>query len=94
LLIFGGTFSRQAAAVFREKLGLADPYREIFQLPECCELAVRKKGKGRFFFVLNYAKEVVRITVKTEMTDLYSQKRIAGETELHAYGTGVYRIKG
>jgi beta-galactosidase len=91
---FGGTFSPQTAAVFLEKLGLADPYREYFQLPECCELAVRKKGEDRFFFVLNYTKEAVRVTVKKEMTDLYSRKDVSGEIELPAYGTGVYRIKG
>jgi beta-galactosidase len=89
---FGSTFSRETAGVFLEKLGIADPYRDLFEMPECCELAPRKKEGKHFFFVLNYAKETVHITLKTEMTDLYSQKSVSGKTELPAYGTAVYRI--
>jgi hypothetical protein len=68
--------------------------RDFFELPECCELALRKKGEDRFFFVLNYARETVHITLKREMTDLYSKKNLSGKIELPAYGTGIYRIKG
>jgi beta-galactosidase len=91
---FGTTFSRQAARVFLEKLGVADPYWELFEVPECCELAVRRKGEEHFFFLLNYTKEAARITLKREMTDQYSQKTVSGEIELPAYGTGVYQITG
>ncbi|MDR2417464.1 MAG: beta-galactosidase [Treponema sp.] len=90
---FGASFSRQGARVFLEKLGIADPYRDLFELPECCELAVRKKDKERFFFILNYTKDAICITLKTEMTDLYSGCRVSGAIELPAYGTGVYQIK-
>ncbi|MDR0639192.1 MAG: beta-galactosidase [Spirochaetaceae bacterium] len=90
---FGGTFSRQGARVFLEKLGVAGPYRDLFELPECCELAVRRKGDARFFFVLNYTKEAVRITLKREMTDLYTRQSVSGDIELPAYGTGVYAAR-
>jgi beta-galactosidase len=89
---FGATFSRQGAKVFLEKLGIAEPYRNLFELPECCELALRRRGKECFFFVLNYSKETVDITLKMEMTNLYSHEKISGQIELPAYGTGVYRI--
>jgi beta-galactosidase len=89
---FGGVFSRQGAGVFLEKLGVAHPYRDFFELPECCELALRKKGGDSFFFVLNYAGKAVHIALKTEMTDLYSQKSLSGKMELPPYGTGVYRM--
>jgi beta-galactosidase len=91
---FGSVFSRQTAAVFLEKLGVAEPHRELFELPECCELAVRKKGEERFFFILNYTKEAVPVTLKKEMTDIYSQKKVSGRIELPAYGTGVYAPSG
>jgi beta-galactosidase len=90
---FGSVFSRQGAKAFLEKLGVAYPYHDFFELPECCELAVRKKEEEHFFFILNYTKEAVRITLKKEMTDLYSKKNLSGRIELPAYGTGVYRIK-
>jgi beta-galactosidase len=90
---FGATFSRQTAAVFLEKLGVADPYRDFLEVPECCEIAVRRKEEERFFFILNYTKAAVRVILKREMTDQYSRKNISGKIELPAYGTGVYRIK-
>jgi beta-galactosidase len=89
---FGSVFSRESAGVFLEKLGIAHPYRDLFELPECCELALRKKEEKHFFFVLNYAKKTAHITLKTEMIDLYSQKSVSGTIELPAYGTAVYRI--
>jgi beta-galactosidase len=90
---FGSVFSRQGAEVFLEKLGVAHPYRDFFELPECCELALRKKGENCFFFVLNYAQKAVHIILKTEMIDMYSQRNLSGKIELSAYGTGVYWIK-
>jgi beta-galactosidase len=90
---FGSVFSRQGARVFLEKLGIAHPYRVFFELPEYCELSLRRKGENCFFFVLNYEKKTVYITLKTEMMDLYSGKNLSGKIELSAYGTGVYRIK-
>jgi beta-galactosidase len=90
---FGSTFSQQGARVFLKKLGIAQPYRDFFELPECCELAIRKKGGERFFFILNYARTVAHIALKTEVTDLHSQKSLSGRIEIPAYGTGVYRIK-
>ncbi|MDR3172785.1 MAG: beta-galactosidase [Treponema sp.] len=87
---FGGTFSRQGARVFLEKLGIANPYRDMFELPECCELSLRAKGDRRFFFILNYAGEPATITLKRKMTSLYPRETVAGSISLPAYGTGVY----
>jgi beta-galactosidase len=87
---FGGAFSRQGALVFLEKLAIAGPHRNLFELPECCELSLRAKGDRRFFFVLNYAKEPAVITLKREMIDLYTRQTAAGSISLPPYGTGVY----
>jgi beta-galactosidase len=91
---FGGAFSRQGAGVFLEKLGLAGPYRDLFELPECCELSLRAKGGRRFFFVLNYAGEPATINLKQPMTSLYTGEEALGAISLPAYGTGVYSPVG
>jgi beta-galactosidase len=89
---FGGAFNRKTALVFLKKLGVADPYRHIVEVPESCEIAVRRKENNRYLFVLNYARQSYTITFKQEVQDLYTKKPVIGAVELPAYGTGVYRI--
>jgi beta-galactosidase len=88
---FGGAFSGKTAAAFLRKLGLAEPYRDIIELPECCEITIREKGNTRFFFVLNYSENSAVITLKRKLTDLYSGGDISGGIELPPFGTAVYR---
>lgn len=38
---------------FLRKLDLSESYRDILELPSCCELAVREKENKRYFFILN-----------------------------------------
>jgi beta-galactosidase len=89
---FGGAFGRGTAKVFLEKLNIAEPYRNIIDLPEYCELAVRRKDDCKYFFILNYAKHTAALDFRQEVYDLYTKKPVTGPVELPAYGTGVYRI--
>jgi beta-galactosidase len=89
---FGGAFNRGTAGVFLKKLNIAEPYRDLIELPESCELAIRRKGDNRYAFVLNYAKSPNTIMFKRPVQDMYTKKPVTGEVELPAYGTGVYRI--
>jgi beta-galactosidase len=89
---FGGAFSADTAAVFLAKLGLANPYGDLFELPESCEISCREKDGIRFFFILNYAAKPLGITVKKEMADCYTGKTASGKIELPPYGTAVYRV--
>jgi beta-galactosidase len=67
-----------------------NPWKEIIETPESCELAVREKdGKG-FLFVLNYAKNPVTVTLKKEAVDLFAGNALAGKTEIEAYGVKVF----
>ena len=40
---FGGAFSLEAAKAFLRRLGAAQPYAELIDVPEGCEIAVRRK---------------------------------------------------
>jgi beta-galactosidase len=87
---FGGIFDRKAASVFLQKTGIAEPYRDIMEAPECCEIAMRK-GEGRkYLFVLNFSKNSVFINLKKEVEAVYTGKKVSGKLELVPYGTEVY----
>ncbi len=88
---FGGAFALDTARVFLEKLGVAEPYRDIICLPECCELAVRSKGERKYFFVLNYVPEPVEIQVQEELYDLWTGETVQGTQTLEGYGVKVLR---
>ena len=90
---YGSTFTEEAAQVFLEKTGAAQPYRDDVELPACCELAVRKKGDVRYFFILNYTDRPVSVNLKKEMTDLEGGERCSGMIKLEGYGTKVYRLQ-
>ncbi|MGN1141829.1 MAG: beta-galactosidase [Oliverpabstia sp.] len=87
---YGSVFTEAAAEVFLEKLGVKSPYKEILELPECCELAVREKNGKKYYFVLNYSKENVTIRVKCPMRNLYTQEITAGDVMVEAYGTRIF----
>ena len=87
---FGGAFALDTVKVFLEKLGAGTPWRETLELPECCELAVREKDGRRYFFVLNYAPESVKVEVKKELREFFGGEVIKGEAELGAYEVKIF----
>ncbi len=90
---FGGAFTEKTAEVFLEKLGVIDPYRNIIQVPESCEIAVREKGGVRYLFVLNYGNTPAAITLKQPVNDLFADEAsAAGVRTLEKYEARVYEI--
>lgn len=87
---FGGTFTRQTAACFLQKLGVAEPWQDVLQLPEDCELCVREKNGTRYFFVLNYAAWPVELHLPAALRDLEDGATAQGTVTLPAYGVKVY----
>lgn len=87
---FGGAFNDDTAKIFIEKLGVANPYKEIISLPESCEIAVREKGDKKYMFVLNFSKEKVTISLDREMKNMYTGESEKGEVMLNGYETRVY----
>ena len=87
---YGSAFSEDAVAAFLENLGVANPYADILEAPEKCELAVRKKEDKEYIFALNYDKEPAKITVHREMKNLLTGESVQGEAVLPGYGVAVY----
>ena len=90
---FGGTFSYDVAKIFLEKLGIENPYKNLLEAPECCEIISRKNGNKRYIYVLNYSKDTVVINLKKEMKELFSVINVSGVFNLPAYGTAVFCLK-
>ena len=82
---YGSTFSEETAAVFLKKLGVAEPYTDLFSLPEEVELLVRENEKYRWFFILNYTKSAQSFTVKQELQDAESGLTVQGVRHLTPY---------
>ena len=87
---YGSVFTEAAAEVFLEKSGVKSPYKEILELPECCELAVREKNGKKYYFVLNYSRENVTIHIERPIMNLYTQTVEEGDVTIEAYGTRVF----
>lgn len=82
---FGAAFSTAAAEMILQKLGYATPYAEVLELPRCCELAIRKKGKMNYYFVLNYSDLSQEILVHCSMLDMNTGEEVCGIRKLKAY---------
>lgn len=90
---FGGAFGEDAVKVFLEKLEVAEPYRDIMELPEGCELALREKEGKRYFFLLNYLPEAAKITLKKALVNLWTGEKEEGEIILDKYGVRVFLME-
>ena len=89
---YGTAFSEQAARVFLEKLGVAEPCKEAILVPESCELAIRTNGWNRYLFVLNYLNKPAAVQLHRTMVNLSTGEEISGRVEIPGYGTLVLKI--
>ena len=92
---FGGAFSLEAAKAFLRRLGAAQPYAKIIEVPEGCEIAVRRKPgteNAAYLFVLNYQHEPVQITLKQPMRELTGGNPEEGTITVEKFGVKVYRM--
>jgi len=89
---YGTAFSEQAAHVFLEKLDVASPYKDVMALPECCELAIRRKEGKEYAFILNYASEPAEIQFLKEAKNLLTGERLYGKVTMPRYGVIVARL--
>ena len=90
---FGGAFCTETAKVFLKKLGVENPYGGIAEVPECCEVAVRRKLEKAYMFILNYSSRPVSITLHCTVKNLMTGEKNYGKIELEAYGILVLQIE-
>jgi len=83
---YGSAFDKKAADLLLGMLELASPARDMAEIPEAVELAVRSGPTGRFAFLLNYlhAPQTVRLLLPQE--DVLTGRILEGDVELPPYG--------
>ena len=91
VLHFGGTFTRENMKSFLEYAGIMEPFSNLVQASEECEIAVRRKEGREYLFVLNFAKTSQKIVLKEQMTDMDSGEKKESDVVLKPYETKVYR---
>jgi beta-galactosidase len=82
----GSAFSLNAAKKILTNLGYDEPYSNIIELPECCEIAIRTKGNTKYMFILNYNSIIETITLKKPLTNLLTNEILNGKVALEKYG--------
>ena len=90
-LYFAAGFNERNTTVLLQKLGVLEPYRDLFVLPAGCELAVREKEGGRYYFLLNYSSEGQNIRLNRPALDLLSGEKLTGDAVLPGYGVFVLK---
>ena len=89
---FGGAFTLDTAAVFLKKLGVDEPYRNVVEVPESCEIAVRRKEECRYLFLLNYASSKSVVRIKAPLRNLLTGEMESGNVEMDKYGVKIYQM--
>ena len=89
--LLGTVFTEELARALLEETGAAAPEKETFEIPECCELAVRTKCDIKYYFVLNYSSENAVVNCKRSLWNLIDRATVEGEVVLEPYGTMVLR---
>ena len=68
---YAGTgFTEALAGAFLERAGVAHPYAEMIDCPECVELAVRSTKDTEWFFLLNYTQQAQQVHVSPLLTEV------------------------
>ncbi len=83
---FGAAFSEAAATRLLRMLGCAEPFASLLDVPEACELALRRSDTTDYYFVLNYSAKPQKVVVRRELTDCLAGSSVAGDISLPAYG--------
>ena len=88
-LYFGSGFHSDTAASILKRYGLLSPCQDIVELPECCELAVRKTDDRSYMLILNYSGAEEEAYFHQELTDLLSRNTCLGKAIIPPYGVMV-----
>ena len=89
---FGGTFGPETVKALLQYLGVDEPWRRCVELPECCELAVRRQGNALCLFVLNYGWQAAEITINQPLVDVDTGREVRGAVTLEAFETRVFTV--
>lgn len=89
---YGSAYTADSVRVFLEKLDVIEPYGNLVEVPETCEIAMRTKNEKKYLFILNYEKKPASVKFLKPMKDLWTDNTLIGEVELEPYGVLVAEV--
>ena len=87
----GSSFNREIIEMILGQTKNLAPYKEILELEEGCEIAVRVKEGSMFFIVMNFMNAKAILKLHEEMLDMDTDKKSRGPITLEPFETKVYR---
>ncbi|MBR5303133.1 MAG: beta-galactosidase [Clostridia bacterium] len=93
VLHLGGAFSREAARMILDHLGLLEPFADVVSAPQEVELIFRQKGEKQYLFALNYQMAAMTVTLHQKAYALFAQAYVQGNVTLAPYGVEVFELK-
>ena len=88
----GSAYTADSVRVFLEKLDVIEPFGNLAEVPETCEIAMRTKNEEKYLFILNYEKTPASVKFLKPMKDLWTDNTLIGEVELEPYGVLVAEV--
>ena len=93
---FGSVFNPDTAAALLERLGIQSPVATWLELPREVELVIRERQATgeRVAFLLNYSGEPQTITLRRDVVELLTNRRLDGSAVLEPYGVFILAVPG
>lgn len=82
---YGAAFEKEASRELFRKMGLKSPVEGLMEIPEDCELAVRRYGEISYFFLLNYSPESRRLVMSERFLNVLNGEEVDGEYQMKPY---------
>lgn len=89
---FGSCFSVDMAKALLMETHQLTPYKELLELPEEVELAVRTDGETDYLFILNYKNASFNIKTHKALPELISGKKHEGVVDIKPYGVKILKF--
>jgi beta-galactosidase len=89
----GACLSVEMVKALLEKTNQISPYRQLLELPEAVELAVRTDGEIDYLFILNYKDVKVDIKLNKALQELISNEECEGHITLKPYDVKILKCE-
>lgn len=90
IIHYGGVFTEDISREILSYCNVMTPYKNIVELPEMCELAVKRKDGIQYFFVLNFSDQNQKIFLNEVVTDVETGETSKGEMNILPYEVKIF----
>ena len=92
VLHMGSSFTVESVKWLLNYTGIMNPFKDFVILPECVEVAHRRKGGHNYLFILNFENDKTEVFFKRQVRNLYNDQMVEGAVILGPFETMVVEI--